>query len=174
MKKFPIRRSIRLPFYVYASAGAYFVTINTHKKLPTYGKIRSGEVELNRMGRIAEEKWLALPDHFPQVFLDAFIIMPTHMHGILFIVEEEAKATHRHVRARHASPIRKARGPKQGSLGAIIGSYKSAVTKAVNQLRGTSGQSAWHRNYYERVIRNEKELAEIRHYIEDNAIKANR
>ena len=169
----PERRSIRLPFYDYGSAGGFFVTINTHKRLPTFGKLRSGEVELNWIGRIAEEKWVQLPEHFPQVSLDAYIVMPTHMHGILFITEDDIEQAKSHVRATHASPIQKARGPKLGSLGAIIGSYKSAVTKAVNQLRSTPGQSVWHRNYYERVIRNQKELDEIRHYIENNAIKEN-
>jgi REP element-mobilizing transposase RayT len=105
MREMPERRSICLPFYDYAASGTYFVTINTHKKLPVFGKLRSGEVELNRTGWIADGKWLQLPKHFPQVSLDGFIIMPTHMHGILFIVEEDPIAANRHVRAQHASPI---------------------------------------------------------------------
>ena len=107
MKELPERRSIRLLFYDHAAAGAYFVTINTHKKLPTFCKLRGGEVELNRTRRIADEKWLQLPEHFPQVSLDAYIVIPTHMHGILFILDQDEVDATQHVRAQHAAPLHK-------------------------------------------------------------------
>lgn len=173
MKDFPERQSIRLPFYDYGSAGGYFVTIDTRGKRPLFGAIRDEQLELNQWGRIAQENWLAVPKHFPHVVLDAFIIMPTHMHGILFIVQQEPSDESSYVRAQHAAPIQHHR-PRvlPGSLGAIIRSYKSAVTKAINEQRYTPpGQSAWHHNCYERVIRNQAELDEIRHYITNNAPK---
>lgn len=58
------------------------------------------------------------------------------------------------------------RPPK--SLGSFIAGYKSAVTKRINEIRGTPGNPVWQRNYYERIIRNERELDAIRRYIRDN------
>jgi len=61
--------------------------------------------------------------------------------------------------------------PVAGSLGAIIGSFKSAAARSINQLFGTPGSKVWHRNYYEHIIRNEKELYKVRRYIRDNPMK---
>lgn len=170
--EYPNRQTIRLPHYDYSSAGAYFVTINARKKAALFDRLAGGEVELNEVGEIALEKWIELPARFQHITLDAFIVMPSHVHGVLFIEEHATREADRHVRAQHAAPIRGGR-PRvaPGSLGAIVRSYKSAVTKTVNELQGSPGQSVWHRNYYERVIRNERELNEIRHYIANNAVK---
>jgi REP element-mobilizing transposase RayT len=81
------RRSIRLPGYDYTQPGAYFVTIVTHERMPLFGDIVDGEMRLNDAGRVAEQCWLDIPSHFPHVALDAFVIMPNHVHGILWIVE---------------------------------------------------------------------------------------
>ena len=91
--------------------------------------------------------------------------MPNHVHGIIAITW-----------ARHASPVRDQRissendqrGLKPRSLGAIVGSFKSAVTKQINEERGTSGKTIWHRNYYEHIIRDDRDLERIRDYIEGN------
>ena len=165
----PNRQSLRLPEYDYSRPGAYFVTVNCYKKEPLFGKIVEEEVDLNDFGEIAKEKWHSIPQHFPLVSLDAFIVMPNHIHGILII--NETSLPDLPVRARHASPIHKAKGAPSGSLGAIIGSYKSAVTRSINQLRKSPGTPAWHRNYFERVIRDQPELDSTRHYIAYNALK---
>ena len=79
------RRSIRLKGYDYSRAGLYFVTICTHHSLPLFGEIIEGEMILNVAGRVATKCWLAIPEHFPQVKLDEFVIMPNHVHGIIQI-----------------------------------------------------------------------------------------
>ncbi|MGC9030477.1 MAG: transposase, partial [Desulfomonilaceae bacterium] len=86
---------------------------------------------MNEAGRIAEECWREIPSHFPHVDLDEFVIIPNHVHGILVITEN--------VGATHASPL--PREPRPGSVGAMIGSFKSAATKRINELRNTSGVS---------------------------------
>ena len=83
--------------------------------------------------------------------------MPNHVHGVVFIDGE---------RARHASPLQP--GPK---LGAVIGAFKSAAARWINQMRATPGAPLWQRNYYEHVIRNEASLSEIREYIANNPLK---
>ena len=161
------RRSIRLRGYDYTSPGAYFVTICVRDRACVLGKVVEGEMRLDSLGEIAVECWRAIPDHFPHVRLDAFVIMPNHVHGIIVIVGA--------VRATHASPVPHAspqrnppRGPRPGSLGAVVGSFKSATTKRINQIRGAPGTPFWQRNYYEHVIRDQAGLDRIRRYIQAN------
>jgi putative transposase len=79
------RRSLRLQGYSYAQAGAYFVTVCTHNRECLFGEIVDGEVRLSEMRTIAEECWRAIPNHFPNVALDVFVVMPNHVHGIMMI-----------------------------------------------------------------------------------------
>ena len=79
------RRSIRLKGYDYAQAGAYFITLCAHGRLPPFGEIVNGEMQLNEYGRIAHEQWQQIPARFEQIELSAFVIMPNHIHGIIII-----------------------------------------------------------------------------------------
>jgi len=162
------RRSIRLPEYDYAGAGAYFVTVCASGHGCLFGEVRDGIMVLNRIGEMARDCWSAIPHHFDDVVLDQFVVMPNHIHGIVVMCDGGvSEATH--MRATHASPLRA--GPPPRSLGAVVGSFKSAVTSRVNELRGNAGCPVWQRNYFERVIRNERELAAIREYIANNPAK---
>ncbi|MCW5876696.1 MAG: hypothetical protein KIS85_07405 [Anaerolineales bacterium] len=192
------RKGIRLPEYDYAQPGAYFVTISSYKKVNIFGTVVHEEVQLNDFGEIAQRGWQAIPKHFASVSVDAFIVMPNHIHGILFINEDEASVQRKNykqgqtsqirvgaqhaapidaaldqisVGARHASPLHKSRGASSGSLGAIIGSYKSSVSREVNKLRRATSPPIWQRNYYERVVRNQEELDALRHYVTYNFLK---
>ncbi len=180
------RRGTRLKGYDYTQPGAYFITICTQGRECLFGGVVDGNMQLNPLGHIARQCWLAIPDHFPHTVSDEFIIMPNHIHGIIWIVEKPSDAivggTHAKVGAQHkmggathASPLRTRpnppRGPKRQSIGAIVGSYKSAVTKQINQHRGTPGMPVWQRNYYERVIRNHDSLNRIRQYILENPLR---
>ena len=82
------RRSIRLKGYDYSQPGAYFVTICTHERRCLFGDVVDGEMRLNELGKIARQCWLAIPEHFPHARLDEFVIMPNHVHGIIWIVDE--------------------------------------------------------------------------------------
>ena len=165
------RRSIRLKGYDYTRPGAYFITICTHERAHLFGAVVEGEMQLNDAGRIAEQCWRNIPVHFPHVQLDAFVIMPNHVHGVLWIVAHDGAR----VGATHASPLRNApippRGPVPQSIGAIIGQFKSAVTRQINALRNAPGAPVWQRNYYEHIIRNEQALNAIRRYIVENPLR---
>jgi REP element-mobilizing transposase RayT len=168
------RRSIRLVHYDYTRNGAYFITICTHKKIHLFGEIAEGssscpEVVLNVAGAIAERCWLQIPVHFPHVETDEYVIMPNHVHGIIIVSDggtRRGKACLAPTRA-----IERFGKPIAGSIPTIIGSYKSAVTRAINEINSMSGVSIWQRNYYEHVIRNDNDLYEIRKYIRDNPAK---
>ena len=70
------RRSVRLKGYDYAQPGMYFITIVTQNRACLFGHVENGDMLLNDAGRIAEQCWLAIPEHFPHVTLDAYVIMP--------------------------------------------------------------------------------------------------
>ena len=118
------------------------------------------------MGQIAEEDWRLIPAHFPHAELGAYVVMPNHVHGIIIIHENGMAANSPpSVGARHASPL-PPHGVKPKSIGAIVGSYKSAVTKHIGRELNVSG--IWQRNYYEHIIRDNEEHNRIHLYIEAN------
>ncbi len=158
------RKSLRLQGYDYRQAGAYFVTICTYNRVPLFGDIYGDRMALNDVGRIAQDTWEEIPKHFAHVDTDEFIVMPNHVHGIVIITSSD-------VGARHASPLHHPHQSSKGTLGTIIGSYKSTVSKHINRSRGTPGAPVWQRNYYGHVIRNENALHDIRRYIVHNPVK---
>ena len=85
MKKYH-RKSIRLKGYDYSQSGAYFVTISAYKNQCRFGKIVDDEMQINKAGRIVQKCWNALPSRFEGIALDEFVIMPNHIHGIIFLV----------------------------------------------------------------------------------------
>jgi REP element-mobilizing transposase RayT len=151
------RKSIRLPAYDYSSEGAYYVTIVTHHRDCIFGQVVDGEMILNDLGKIADECWCAIPDHFPFVELGAHVIMPNHAHGIIFI---------RRGTIYRAPTQEQFQKPVAGSIPTIIRAYKAAVTRRVGRELNTTG--VWQRNYYEHIIRDEKDLQNKTDYIESN------
>jgi REP element-mobilizing transposase RayT len=166
------RRSIRLRDYDYAQNGAYFVTVCAHERASLFGEIVDEAMILNEAGKIAEACWAAIPRHFSNVELDAFVVMPNHIHGIIVIADEVRRQPAAVGAQQCCAPTSPKDGRRinvaPGSLGAIVRSFKSAVTKEINGLRGTPSQPVWQRNYYDHIIRNERELNAIHDYIEKN------
>ncbi len=81
-------RSIRLRGYDYTQPGAYFVTLVTQNRIPLFGKIMDGRMQLSRFGNIVDIIWRRLPRHFRHIRLDEYIVMSNHIHAILWIVGE--------------------------------------------------------------------------------------
>jgi putative transposase len=153
------RRSLRLRYYNYANPGAYFVTICTKDRIPLLGDIIEGDMRLSDCGRIVDQEWKISAKIRREITLDAFVLMPNHIHGIIFINESDVGAT-------GGSPVRS--GPRQHSLASFLSGFKSVTTKRINDSRQTPGTPVWQRNYYEHVIRNEDSLHRIREYIATN------
>jgi putative transposase len=168
------RRSIRLRGYDYAQPGEYFITLRTHDLGCVLGTIRNEEMILSEIGTIVKEEWLKTPIIRPNTKVDEFTIMPNHLHGIIVIDEErkgvpQKERIHRMGEQQFAHTIEPTpfRSPS-GTVGAIIRGFKSASTNRINELGNTHGKQFWHRNYYEHVIRDEKDLERIREYIRLN------
>ena len=173
------RRSIRLAGYDYRSAGAYFVSVCAARQQPVFGTLEHGEIRLNPYGQIVATEWKRMAELRAQVVLDEWIVMPNHFHGILFLcrgmacyaqdvmldvderVNDEGMASHAPTFGR----------PQSGSLAMVIAGFKSAVTRRINLHRAEQGRApvvVWQRNYHERIIRDERELNQIRRYIIEN------
>jgi putative transposase len=183
------RRSIRLKGYDYSQAGAYFITICTQDRACLFGKVVNGEMRLNDAGRMVLAEWNMLPERFPHVVLDAFVVMPNHVHGIVVITNpatDDTATTAPTIVGTGLVPVPNAGAttrvaPTVGDIvaptvGDIVGAFKSRVT--VEYIRGvkTSGWPPfrgrlWQRNYYEHIIRNERALNAIRQYIIENPLR---
>lgn len=164
------RRSIRLKGYDYAQAGACFVTIVTQGRVCLFGEVVNGEMVLNEYGKIVQKWWDDLSTHFPGIETGAFVIMPNHMHGVIIIVDDGRGA----VPAPGFAPTKKQGGEtpplhRKPTLGQIVAYFKYKSTKEMNSM-DTPGviTKFWQRNYYERIIRNEREMDAVWNYIENN------
>jgi len=166
------RRSIRLKKYDYRASAIYFITICTNHKDMIFGNIKNGKMSLNDFGIIAHREWIRTAKIRTYVELDAFIIMPNHVHGIIAIKrpnDDKCRGMACHAHVTHNALINRKFGkPVRQSLSAIIGSYKSSVTREINRFRNRPGQIVWQRNYFEHIIRNEKELFATRKYVLEN------
>jgi REP element-mobilizing transposase RayT len=129
---------------------------------------------LSKFGLIATQQWKKLPKRFPTIELGAYMIMPNHMHGIIVITAVRGTAENPNglddESSRRAPTQERFQKPIKGSIPTIIRSYKSAVSYRINLARGTDGIPVWQRNYYEHVIRNERDLQNKTDYIESNPL----
>jgi len=161
------RRSIRLQGYDYSQAGAYFVTLCAWNRVCIFGDMSEGQMQLNSGGQAAEKCWLSIPEHFPHVQLDAFVIMPNHVHGIIWIIDTVCVGPN--VGAKNFSPLQpntsKPISPSK-TVGSIVRGFKIGVTKWYRS--NTDTHQVWQRNYFEHVIRDDKSLNRIREYIIEN------
>ncbi|HLO31098.1 MAG TPA: hypothetical protein VK249_18260 [Anaerolineales bacterium] len=187
------RHSIRLKDYDYSQAGAYYVTIDVQNCECLFGDIVNDEMILNEAGRMIDEQWNALPERFPNIELDVYQVMPTHLHGIIVIVgatlvvapfhvvtpssvvafDMEIKNTHENGSDTGPGAGTRPAPTPNPTLGDIVGAFKSITTN--EYIKGVDDHNwprfykrLWQRNYYEHVIRNEADLCRIRGYIQSN------
>ena len=157
------RRSVRLREFDYSSVGGYFVTTCVQNRECLFGDVLDGVMVLNDAGRLVESVWEGLIERFSSIKLDAFVVMPNHVHFIVNIAEPAGKNE-----AAHGNRAGQGRAP---TLDRIVGAFKSISAARINRLLSRAGRPLWQRNYYERVIRNEPELHALRDYIIYNPLK---
>jgi putative transposase len=175
------RNTTRLREYDYALNGAYFITICAFKREHLFGNILEGHMQHNAIGQIVLEEWERMGELRAEVSLDAFVMMPNHVHGVVLIEStvgarlasplrpdsERFRTTHRELAvSKDVRPKPSAPGVTSGSLGAIVGGFKSVVSKRSREQ--FEDVRIWQRNYHDRVIRNDRELDAIREYITFN------
>jgi len=149
----PSRRGLRLRDYDYAQAGAYFVTVCTDRRRCLFGRIRDDVMRRNAIGDAVFDRWHALPQHYAGIELDAFVIMPNHVHGILLLGQDDRTDVH------------------QYGLSEVIRGFKSFSARHINRLRRRPGVPVWQRSYHDHIIRSDAKLQKIRRYIEENPLR---
>ncbi|MDD5032398.1 MAG: hypothetical protein PHR36_05190 [Patescibacteria group bacterium] len=185
--------STRHPDWNYADDGMYFITICAQNKQKFFGKIINEKMFLNVIGKISNNFWLEIPKYFPNVILDEYIIMPNHIHGIIFICNDGNDAIN------FANPGRDAinRVPagdgsvncrdaiNRVSTGGITGKYNPMGKKSLGEIiRWYKGRCSfeikkllpnvnftWQSRFYDHIIHNEYSLNNIRNYIYNNPVK---
>ncbi|MBN2080725.1 transposase [bacterium] len=156
----------------YAQAGYYFVTICTHNRREILGNVVEGRFNPTAIGEEAKSTWLDLPLHHPAMHLDELVIMPNHVHGIIVLewdLTADTGSIPTNPRKAEVHPDWAKPGPKRGSLGAIIGSYKAAVSRKLN-WKSRHNTPLWQRKFFDHVIQTEKALQAIREYIVNNPL----
>lgn len=173
------RRSIRLKGYDYSSEGAYYVTIVAQGRDCLFGEIVDGEMRLNEAGEMVVRWWNELPNKFPNIELGEFIVMPNHFHGIIFIMPNVGADLHvcpdgeentSIQKGEHIGSPQQAGSPQRIPLSQMIQWFKTMTTN--EYIRGVKQSNwkpfigkVWQRNYYEHIIRNERELQQKTDYI---------
>jgi putative transposase len=145
-------RAPRLEGFDYRRAGAYFVTFGTWRGSRLLGRIAAGEVSLGSAGEHVRAAWLALPTYYTHVELDAFVVMPDHVHGVIMLSD--------------SLPLERA-----APLTEIVANLKSYAARAINVERRTPGAPVWHRGFHERIVRDSQELDRVRRYIAENPMR---
>ena len=157
------RKTVRLRDYDYSQAGGYFVTIYTKDRKCFLGKIVTGRMDLSDVGNIVNVCWRGIPKHFRNVKLDAWIIMPNHVHGIIMI--DEMVGTDYNLSLQLKPQIEPRRNRFQRvipkSLSYMIATFKSAVSRQVSKT-ATRNDFSWQARFYEHIIRNDKDIFRIR------------
>lgn len=161
--------SSRLKHWDYGRNAAYFVTICTKNRENFFGEIFDGEMHLSEIGHEAEKYWQEIPDVFPFVILDAFVVMPNHMHGVVIINKPDDR-----------DAVIMADGGNKSDRGGITGDHNPMIQENLSRiLRWYKGRVkfetkqiqpdfAWQPRFHDSIIRNEKAFERIRNYIINN------
>ncbi|GAB3909614.1 transposase [Larkinella knui] len=167
--------STRLQSWDYGTNAAYFVTICTHERHHAFGSIQNGEMQLNAAGKIAAEIWQFLPTQFPYVILDEFVVMPNHMHGLLYIDKPPigGDAINRVSTAHqitggitgHKNPM------LHENLSRIIRWYKGRTTFEIRKWNGGGEKFAWQTRFHDHIVRTNDSFRRIQAYIVNNPQK---
>lgn len=171
------RRSVRLAHYDYALPGAYYVTLCASHKACTFGEAVNGQMRENACGGIVREEWFASAWKRPGMELDAFIIMPNHLHGIAWILGPRGEhavlksgfvQSLREIPARPPHPAGAVPPRRPRSIASWLAGLKSRITSRLRKLWNKPQASVWQGGYYEHIIRDEEDLNRIREYILTN------
>ncbi|MDP2363027.1 MAG: transposase [Ignavibacteria bacterium] len=148
-KKYPIRKSTRLKEYDYSNNGYYFITICVQGMKCVLSSVENNKTKLNKYGLIVENNLHNLQKRFPCIELDYYVVMPNHIHIILILENKQ-----------NERPV---------NITEIIAALKSLTTIEIH--KDGLKEFKWQRSFYDRIIRDEKELYNIRKYIEQNPLK---
>ena len=159
------RRSIRIPGGDYSRPGAYFVTICAAYRRNIFGAVQEGRVILSPLGEIVRSSWVQIPEHFPAAMVNEYVIMPNHLHGIVVLGVGARYIVPSDPRARTREQFQK---PTRDTIPTIVRTFKAAVTRSARGKLGIRDQMIWQSNYFERALRDGREVSLAIRYIAEN------
>jgi REP element-mobilizing transposase RayT len=152
-REIPRRRDTRLPGWNYRLPGPYAITMCTQHRACLFGEVRDGQMVNNAIGIMVQDVWCDMAREFPMIALDAFFVMPNHVHAIVLLDDRDIE--------------------RKPELGTIVQRFKSITTS--RYINGVWEQGwppfdgrLWQRNYYEHIVRDDRDLDRCRAYIEAN------
>ena len=174
--------STRLKGWDYSSEGSYFVTICTQDRDNLFGRVANGKMELNQYGKIVNQCWFDLPNHYDNIRLDEFVIMPNHVHGIIIIdnrinyvdVETGLKPVSTVIPTETVIPNdtifknKTIKPMKHHGLFEFVRAFKTFSGRRINELRQSQGKTVWQPRFHDHIIRDNDEYYRIRQYIINN------
>ena len=156
----------RLPGFNCSRVCVYSITFCTHRRIPLLGEIIDGEMHPSEAGRIVESVWRDLPNHYPNIELDIFQLMPEHVHAQIAIIHPPDLGQGL---TPCPSPLDlPSKSTAQAGLPEIVRALKSFSARRINALRGTPGAPVWQSGYHDYIVYNEAMLRRIRRYIANN------
>lgn len=174
----PRRKALRWSAHDYSTHGAYFVTVCAAGRAPLFGWVHDDAARLSVLGRIVVDELVASARLREETHLDEFVVMPNHLHAIVWIVREDdeprrpSACAGRPIPGRPAGrpygPEQRGQGPAARSLGSLLAGFKAAVTHRARMAMNDPALSVWQRGYHDRVIRDDDELARAREYVLGN------
>ena len=184
------KNTLRLKSYDYSWSGAYFITICSYKKENIFGEIKNGLMYLNNAGKIIQTSWHQIPKNYENIILDDFVIMPNHIHGIIWIVgaiHESPNVTQAiyespKIKRKNQESLKDNSSQNNGVirelplrierrkmlLSKIIGKFKMNSSRKINNICNSKGSHVWQRGYYDHIIRNDDDLNNTKLYIQNN------
>ena len=159
------RRSIRIPGADYLRPGAYFITICAAYRRNTFGKVDEGKMILSPLGRVVRSCWVQIPEHFPAATINEYVIMPNHIHGIIALVVGARYIVRSDPAARSKEQFQK---PTRGTIPTIVRTFKAGVTRVARAKLGIQDEMIWQSNYFERALRDGREVSLAIRYIAEN------
>ena len=153
------KRSWRHPYHNYKNGGYYFITIVTKDRKPYFGKIQNGKMICSNHGNFARNHWLKIPKYCEGVVLDDFVIMPEHIHGILYLNKSKNESL-------RADKARSWQSTWSQSLSSVVRGYKTGVTKYFRSLGNY--EFGWVASYHDHIIKCNEDLLLFRRYIKNN------
>jgi putative transposase len=144
----PVRKRTRLSGYDYATTGSYFITLVVKNRERVLGNIAGGMIQLSLHGKIVRDQWQWLHQQYLYLLMDEYVVMPNHFHGIITMREN---------------------GREMKPLSQLIGAFKTTSSRRIHETGLFAFQ--WQKSFYDRIIRNEKELERVREYIHTNLLR---
>lgn len=173
--------TIRLKEWDYSNPWWYYVTLNTKNHIHHFGKVENEKMILNNLGMIVETEWLKTKSLRTNVELDYFVVMPNHFHGIIILNPVETRrGVSQKNKIQLMSETRRGESLQNDSYAQFGQPIRNSLSVIINQFKGSVKRWAnsnnyfnffWLPRFYDRIIRNEKELYNIRKYIEQNPLK---